>query len=218
MAGRPNDGTMLVLGDAHADDPDNREALSAAYAASDADRALQLGDLLHYDLPAPTWFVAGNNEEFDRIEALRAGDPAGASNLTLLARETATVDGVVVGGLSGNHAPTRFERDREALVGERRRHFVRDDVDRAAAFDADVMLFHEAPHGLVEYETYDPGCRHVDRVIEAVDPELCLVGHHHTHAETAFRGVPVVALDPVWESYYELDPETLSLERFDAPL
>ncbi|MFB6126914.1 MAG: metallophosphoesterase [Halolamina sp.] len=209
---------MLVLGDAHADDPDNREALLAAYAASDAERALQLGDLLHYDLPTPTWFVAGNNEDFDRIESLRAGDPAGTSNLTLLASDTATVEGVSVGGLSGNHAPTRYERDRDALVGDRRRHFVRDDVDRAAALDADVLLFHEAPHGLVEYETYDPGCRHVDRIVETVDPELCLVGHHHTHAEMSFDGVPVVSLAPAWESYYELDPETLSLSRYETPV
>jgi hypothetical protein len=27
----------------------------------------------------------------------------------------------------------------------------------------------------------------------------------------------VVGLDPAWESYYLLDPETLELERRDAP-
>ena len=42
---------MLVLGDAHAADPSNREALLAAYDAVDVDVALQAGDLLHYDLP-----------------------------------------------------------------------------------------------------------------------------------------------------------------------
>lgn len=208
---------MLALGDAHADDPDNRDALLAAYEDSDADCALQVGDLLHYRLPAPTWFVAGNNEDHDVIDALRDGRPADVANVHLLASGTATVDGVTVAGLSGNFAPTQFEKSRSELEADRRRHFVAADVDRAATLDADVLMVHEAPHGLLQYETYDPGCRHVDRLLEAVAPDVCLVGHHHEHLEAEIAGVRVVGLAPVWESYYELDSDSLTLERFETP-
>lgn len=205
---------MLVLGDAHADDPDNRETLLAAYARADESTALQTGDLLHYDLPRPTWFVAGNNEDFDVIDALREGrQPPAVSNANLLASTAAEIEGVRIGGLSGNHAPTQYEKAREELSGDRRRHFVRDDVERAKALDVDVLVTHEAPHGLLSLG-YDPGSEPIDELLAAVDPELCLVGHYHRHAEAEIAGTSVVSLAPAWERYYTLDPESLELASY----
>ena len=210
---------MLVLGDAHAADDAHREALLAAYEAADADAALQVGDLGYYDLPTPTWFVAGNNEDFDVVDALRSGEaPAGTSNVHLLASEVADVGGLRVAGLSGNYAPTQYEKARDELEGDRRRHFVREEVERAKALsDVDVFLTHEAPHGLLREDGYDVGCKHVDAVLRAVEPDLCLVGHHHRHVEGDFGPTTVVGLAPVWEGYYRLDPETLDLARRPAP-
>ncbi|MFB6121367.1 MAG: metallophosphoesterase [Halobacteriaceae archaeon] len=209
---------VLVLGDAHADDAPRREALLSAYRDADADVALQAGDLLHYDVPIPTYFIAGNNEDFDVVEALREGHtPPEASNVHLLHSTSAEVDGLRVGGLSGNYAPTRFDCDRSELAGGRRRHFVRDDVERAKDLDVDVFLAHEAPHGLPVAEEYGVGCKHVDDVLQSVRPDLCLVGHHHEHAETTFGDTRVVSLAPAWEAYYALDPETLDLTRHETP-
>ena len=202
---------MLVLGDAHADDPDNRQALLAAYERTDESAALQTGDLLYYDLPRPTWFVAGNNEAFDVIDALRAGrQPPDVSNANLLASTAAEVDGIRVGGLSGNYAPTQYEKSRDELSGERRRHFVREDVERAKDLDVDVLVTHEAPHGLLSLG-YDPGSEPIDELLAEVDPELCLVGHYHRHTEAEIEGCKVVSLAPAWERSYTLDPETLEL-------
>jgi hypothetical protein len=67
---------MLVLGDAHASEPEKRADLLAAYDAADEELALQVGDLEWYDLPVETWFVAGNNEDFDVLDALRDADLA----------------------------------------------------------------------------------------------------------------------------------------------
>ncbi len=203
---------MLVLGDAHADEVPKREALLAAYEAADPDVALQVGDLQHYDLPVTTYFVAGNNEDLDVIDALRAGDrPSGVSNAHLLAGTVAEVEGLRVTGLSGNFAPTRYEKDREELEGDRRRHFVRADVESvAAAEDVDVLLTHEAPTGLLFYG-YDPGCQHVTELLSRLEPDLCLVGHHHKDARATVEGVRVVSLAPAWERYYELDPDDLTL-------
>lgn len=203
---------MLVLGDSHATTPDRREALLSAYREIDPDLALHLGDLEQYDLPAPTWFVAGNNEDFDVIDALRAGErPEGVRNANLLASAAAEVQGLRVAGLSGNYAPTRFEKSRGELVGDRRRHFVREEVGRVARLDdVDVFLTHEAPEDLIYYG-YDAGCEYVTDLLSVLDPDLCLVGHHHVHREGEVADVRTVALAPVWEGYYTMDPETLEL-------
>lgn len=206
---------MLVLGDAHADVDTRRTALLEVYEAVEPSVTIQTGDLLYYDLPSPTWFIAGNNEDYDVIDALRAGEsPPGTANVTLVDSDVVELEGLRVGGLSGNFAPTRFEKRRSDLVGDRRRHFVKAEVDRAKALEAvDVFLSHEAPHGLLKANGYDPGCVHIDDILRAVEPDLCLVGHHHEHAEGSFGPTRVVALEPVWEAYYDLDPETLELVR-----
>ncbi len=213
---------MLVLGDAHADDPDNRETLLSAYRAADEECAIQVGDLLCYDLPLPTWFVAGNNEVFDVVESLRRGDGALVdpdSRPRLLASTAVELEGVRIAGLSGNYAPTQYDRPRSELSGERRRHFVREDVERAAELpDVDVLLTHEAPHGLLEIAGRDPGCEPVDALIGELSPKLCLVGHHHRHAETTVGDTRVVSLSPVWEGHYTLDPGTLALERHETSM
>ena len=211
---------MLVLGDAHADDPERRAALFAAYRETDPDVALQLGDLMYYDLPAPTWFIGGNNEDFDVIDALRNGLVSNSSvdDAHLLASTAVDLDGIRVAGLSGNFAPTQYDRPRANLVGERRRHFTFEDVEEAMELeDVDVLLTHEAPHGLPVSEEYDVGCSHVDDLLDALEPRLCLVGHHHEHAETTFGDTRVVSLAPAWERYYTLDPATLSLTSFETP-
>jgi len=211
---------ILVLGDAHATTRERRNRLFAAYRAAEADVAFQAGDLGYYDLPIPTYFVGGNNEDFDVITALRHGrlESAEVSNALLLHSTAVDVAGLRVAGITGNYAPSRFGRSREGLEGDRRRHFVEADIEQACALEAvDVLLTHEAPHGLPVSEDYDVGCRHIDAVLEAVEPGLCLVGHHHEHAESTFGSTRVVSLAPTWESYYRLDPADLSLDRFDTP-
>ena len=209
---------MLVLGDAHADEPDRRKALLAAYRESDEEHALQIGDLGYYDLPIPTWFVAGNNEDFDVIEALRHGErPSGVENVTLLASSAVDIEGLRIGGLSGNFAPTQYDRPRSELNGERRRHFTSEDVEQAKELESvDVLLAHEPPTGLI-YRSYDVGQEQVDELIEALDPALCLVGHHHQHAEGTVGDTRVVSLAPAWQSSYRLDPDTVAIERRGVP-
>ena len=212
---------MLVLGDAHAADADRRAALLAAYRAADTEVALQVGDLQYYDLPVRTWFVAGNDDDLDVIDRLRRGEtPESVHNATLLASEAVEVGGLRVAGLSGNYAPTQIDKSRADLVGDRRRHFTHEDVEAALGIDGpiDVFLAHEAPHGVLEIDGHDVGCRPMDRLLSELEPRLCLVGHHHEHAQGEFGPTRTVTLAPSWESYYLLDPDTLELERRDTPV
>ena len=211
---------MLVLGDAHASNPERRRSLLAAYRATDETVALQAGDLMYYDLPVETYFIGGNNEDFDVIDALRHGlvENTDVQNVKLLASSAATVEGVRIAGLTGNYAPSQYHKSRDMLSDERRRHFVREDVERAKQLeDVDVFLAHEVPHGTPVQEDYDVGCTYIDDILQTLEPDLCLAGHHHEHTESTFGETRVVTLDPVWESYYRLHPETLELTRYDAP-
>lgn len=209
---------MLVLGDAHADESDRRQSLLAAYRDANAEHAIQIGDLGYYDLPVPTWFVSGNNEDFDIVEALRRGDrPAGVENAHLLASTAVELDGLRIGGLSGNFAPTKYDKPRSELSGDRRRHFTREDVERAKSLGSvDVLLTHEPPKGIIS-RGYDPGREQVGELIDALEPDLCLVGHHHQHAEGTVGDTRVVSLAPAWASYYLLDPGPLELTRRSTP-
>jgi len=190
---------VLVLGDAHADDRNNLAALFSAYGAADEPVALQTGDLGYDDLPVPTWFVAGNDDDLDAIAALRRNDrPTRAvRNTTLLANTTARVEGFTVAGLSGNYAPTQYDRSRAELTGDRRRHFTREDVDRLrqSGDDVDVLLTQEAPHGLLSFG-YDPGSEPIDELLATLEPSLCLVGHFHRHTEATLGGTRAVSLAP----------------------
>jgi Icc-related predicted phosphoesterase len=211
---------MLVLGDAHATTPDRRRSLFAAYRAADEQVAVQAGDLMYYDLPYQTYFIGGNNEDFDVIDALRHGrvQSERVNNVTLLHSTVEEVEGLRVAGLTGNYAPTQFDKPRAVLRDDRRRHFVRDDVEEAKRLDdVDVFVAHEAPDGLPVTEDYEVGCEHIEAILDALDPELCLVGHHHQHAEGRYRDTRVVGLEPAWQSYYTLDPDTLTVARHDTP-
>ncbi|UWG47356.1 Phosphohydrolase, Icc/MPP superfamily [Halanaeroarchaeum sp. HSR-CO] len=211
---------MLVLGDAHANDSARRRALFAAIRDADEEVLLQAGDLFYYDLPVETYFIAGNNEDFDVIDALRYGrlESSAVHNVTLIASEVVEVEGLRVAGLSGNYAPTQYEKPRDALYEQRRRHFVEEDVERAKELeDVDVFLAHEVPHGTPVHEEYAVGCTAIDEILEALEPDLCLAGHHHQHTESTFGSTRVVTLAPAWESYYLLDPETLEVTRHETP-
>jgi len=164
---------MLVLGDAHADEQSNRRALLAAYEEADVDTALQMGDLLYYDLPLPTWFIAGNNEDLDVIESVRTGsDSDRTTNAHLLASTAVESAGIRIAGLSGNYVPTQFDKGRADLQDDRRRHFVREDIERVMELtEVDVFLTHEAPHGLLQSDGYDVGCKYVDGILRNLNPD-----------------------------------------------
>ncbi len=212
---------MLVLGDAHANTPERRQALEQIYEGVDPDVVLQLGDLFYYDLPVETYFIAGNNEDFDVIDALRHGRirSRNVRNVRLLDSRAVDLRGITIAGLSGNYAPTQYDKPRSALRGERRRHFVRADVETLKRVEeVDVLLTHEAPHGTTVREEYSVGCKPIDELLETLDPDLCLVGHHHQHTENEIGGTRVVTVAPAWDSYYDLDPDTLAVTRHDAPV
>ena len=103
---------------------------------------------------APLHWIKGNNENFDLIAS---GDlPA---NLHYIPNGTLQlIAGMRVAGLGGTFAPTVYDVPAAALphpkkgtakateLADRRRHFVREEVEACKAFErVDILLTHEAP-------------------------------------------------------------------------
>src|SRR5690606_19635840 len=118
-------------------------------------------------LPAPLYWIKGNNENFDLIAAWVARREAvpcdqarteAAPYRYIPNGELVEIDGLKVAGLGGTFAPTMYEvaaadlphpirRTAKATeLADRRRHFVREEVDRCKGMrGVDVFLSHEAP-------------------------------------------------------------------------
>ncbi len=176
-------------------------------------------------LPAPLYWIKGNNDNFDAIAA-----DAFPSNLHYLANGRVTsVDGVRVAGLGGTFAPTMYEvaaadlphprksSARATELADRRRHFVREEVEACKGLkDVDVFMSHEAPHPFRAARGTQAGKVQINEVIRAMRPRLHLFGHHHRYAPSTAEGVPSVGLDLVSGSYLLIDRNTLEYQHLPS--
>ena len=199
--------------------------------------------------PNPLLWIKGNNENFDRIAAWEAGEPQ-PRNLHYIRNGTAVDVGPLrVAGLGGTYAPTWFEtaandlpRGREGAALEKRddkrRHFVRDEVEACKHLAAvDILMTHEAPRPFIVVEDpfdsltdglaqgkpapgrkprrHDAGKSAINDVLATLRPRLHLCGHHHRFSETTREGVPSVCIDRINRSYLLIDAGTLGYRRLD---
>jgi predicted phosphodiesterase len=171
-----------------------------------------------YDqVPAPLYWIKGNNEDFDIIAHGRL-----PSNLHHLPNGSLTaIEGVRVAALGGTLAPTWYETAAAELphpkkgsahatgLADKRRHFVRAEVEACTAMrGVDVLLTHEAPRPY-RVGTIDAGKTPINEVLAAMQPRLHLFGHHHRFSEQVRQGVRSVGLDLVSRSYLLIDAATL---------
>jgi Icc-related predicted phosphoesterase len=179
--------------------------------------------------PRPLYWIKGNNEDFDRIAAWQAGEPA-PRNLHFIPNGTAVkVGSVTVAGLGGTFAPTWFDTAAAALPhapkDDKRRHFVREEAEACKRLRAvDILMTHEAARPFVLVDEPKPGTRPrrrdagkpaINDVLAALRPRLHLCGHHHRFTETVREGVPSVCIDRVNRSYLLIDAQTLKYEKID---
>jgi uncharacterized protein len=176
-------------------------------------------------LPAPLHWIKGNNENFDVIDA-----GIFPSNLHYLANaRMAEIGGVRVAGLGGTFAPSWYDTPSASLphprkgsakatgLADKRRHFVREEVDACRALRAvDVFLSHEAPRPYFAGtgpRRNDAGKTPVNEILAAMQPRLHLFGHHHRFTEQDRQGVRSVGLELVADSYLLIDAGTFEYDR-----
>src|SRR5687768_10280824 len=166
------------------------------------------------DPPKPLYWIKGNNEDFASIAAWEAGAPEPA-HLHYIRNGTAVMVGPLkVAGLGGTFAPKWFDTAAAALphttgrrggpsgppADDKRRHFVREEVDAAKRLQGvDILMTHEAARPFVLVDEARPGVkpRRIDAGKPAINdllatmrPRLHLCGHHHRFVETVREGVP----------------------------
>jgi Icc-related predicted phosphoesterase len=166
---------------------------------------------------SPLYWIKGNNENFDRIAARDL--PA---NLHYIPNGTLhVIEGLRIAGLGGTHAPTMYDVAADQLphpkkstakateLADRRRHFVRQDVDACKQMKAvDILLTHEAPRPF-RVKGNDAGKTPINETLAAMKPRLHLFGHHHRLVEAEFQGVRSICLDLVGNSYLLVEVPTL---------
>jgi Icc-related predicted phosphoesterase len=218
-----------ALGDIHGDFESVRRVMSRH---PDVSFWLCVGDVAdaggRYEaFPAPFYWIKGNNENFDAI-ADTGGDVA--PHLHFIPNGTAIElpGGLRVAGLGGTLAPTMYEvravdlphpkksTAKATEQADRRRHFVREEVDRCRTFrDIDVFLSHEAP---VPFRVgrVQAGKRPINDVLAAMQPRLHLFGHHHRFQESIAEGIRSICLAAAGESYLLIDRKTLEYQHLPS--
>ena len=208
-----------ALGDIHGDFAGARRAMESH---PDVPFWVCVGDVAdaqgrYEPMPAPLYWIKGNNENFD---AIAAGDlPAHlhhVPNATLV-----EISGIRIVGLGGTFAPTVYDTPAAELphprkgsakateLADRRRHFVREEVERCKRMtDVDVLLTHEAPRPF-RVGRVDAGKTPINEVLAAMKPRLHLFGHHHRFEQADLKGIRSVCLDLVGRSYLLIDSKSL---------
>jgi hypothetical protein len=236
--------TFGVVADVHG----NFEALHAAIARHpEVAWWLCVGDLasragVYPEPAAPLYWIKGNNENYDTIEQIVSGTVT-IPNLHYIPNGHAVrIDDVTVAGLGGTYAPRFYEIPAAALprVGpsrrhrstggdsrsrdDRRRHFVREEVEACARLKGvDVLLTHEAPRRFWVEDERRPGRGHdagqtpINQVLAALKPRLHLFGHHHLFAHDVRQGVVSICVDRVSRSYLLVDRATWQWRKIDQP-
>lgn len=179
-----------------------------------------------YPTPAaPVYWIKGNNESFDRIARFEGGTES-IPNLHYIPNGTVVkVGSITVAGVGGTFAPTWYDTPASDLPhrpkDDKRRHFVRDEVEACKALGpVDVLLTHEAPKPFwVDLPSStapskrwrrDVGKVPIAEVADALQPRLHCFGHHHVHASLTRNGIPTVCVDRVNREYLLVNSATFA--------
>ena len=173
---------------------------------------------------APLYWIKGNNENFD---AIAAGDFPPSLRYVPNAVPT-EIDGLSIAGLGGTFAPTWYQSAaanlphpkkgsaRATELADKRRHFVKEEVDRCKAMNGiDVFLTHEAPrpYRIRGGRGPDAGKTPINEVLASMQPRLHLFGHHHEWSNQVRQNVRSLGLDAVSRSYLLIDAQMMQFEQ-----
>jgi Icc-related predicted phosphoesterase len=193
---------------------------------------LCVGDLASangsYPTPAaPLYWIKGNNEAFDRVDAFRDGIDTIANLHYIPNGIRQHVGPITVAGLGGTFAPTWYATPAAELPrkprDDKRRHFVREEVESCKALGpVDVLLTHEAPKPFwvtlpsssapTKQWRRDVGKAPIAEVADALRPRLHCFGHHHVSAAFERNGIPTICVDRVNREYVLVDSRSFAWE------
>ena len=179
---------------------------------------------VYESIGAPLYWIHGNNDNFDAIASGTIPD-----DFYYIGNGTCIEIGVRVAALGGTFARTWYDTPAAELphprkgtaratgLADKRRHFVRADVDACKTLrDVDIFLTHEAASPFRAFpggRGPDAGKPQINEALAAMKPRLHLFGHHHRHSEQEREGVRSVGLDLASKSYLLIDAKSLQFKH-----
>ncbi|MBL7169521.1 MAG: metallophosphoesterase [Candidatus Aenigmarchaeota archaeon] len=207
---------ILLLGDVHEDINKVKKIIDSV----ECDFVLQVGDLgIYSNFSKPMYFIAGNHENWDIIEAMNNGTIEFENLRRIKTAEIIPLkkgnDIIRVSGLNGNYSQKDYGLKKKELEGRRRSHFVKDDVERCKKLrNIDIFLSHEAPAGIgFVKRNKDVGIDHVKEILDNVKPRFFFFGHHHVFFEKIIGTTQVFGLNYARREYYILDTNEDKVRR-----
>lgn len=151
------------------------------------------------EAPYSTYFVSGNNDEDSKLRKRSNGGKI-AKNFYYLGRSgTYKVNGVRIGGLSGQYRKEYYDTPAHELSEFSWRYFCKEDVDKLKRRKMDILLLHDWIQPFPEtakvkeargiskiHRKYKNN--HLCELVERVKPKYVFMGHRHKHYIKAVIG------------------------------
>jgi hypothetical protein len=173
-------------------------------------------------VPVRTYFVNGNNEDFDFLNAVKlSGDLEIIKDLFYIPNGTVaeieispdaekTESGgetggngkkerLTVAGIGGKYGPEYFWHN------EADRHYTKREIDNLLKYEdgIDIFISHDAPEGVLiegnDKNRYYPKAVGLRDLILKLKPKMVFFGHHHGICKSEIEGIPVYGLNVLGE-------------------
>lgn len=162
--------------------------------------------------PRPTWFIKGNHEDFEWIDAKDSTELIPGLRYIPNGKVAELPGGLRVAGIGGCFGPSDFER--QSLHGYAKRHYMRWEIEALEGRrPIDILLLHDAPKGIEIAHTrrrYVSNAEGLDLAVAKAHPRVCFFGHHHARVTSEVAGVACLGLNIVGRPGYLLAVEVLA--------
>ena len=185
-------------------------------------RWFQVGDLGGEDLPYPELpsnfhFIQGNHENWDIVASMReSGSTTLIRNGEVRRYEDAGTP-YTIGALGGNYSSRFYGMKAADICGDRRRHFVSEQVEALSMVPKlDILITHEAP------VPFQKGGRELGQpvitdLLKKTHPDTHFFGHHHYYRMLELEGTVTVGLEYSTRSYVLYDVASGRVDRRIMP-
>jgi lariat debranching enzyme len=145
--------------------------------------------------PMPTYFIKGNHEDFDFLEA-HEHDNEVAGNIFYLPNQTIIKpDGrIKIGVLGGNWSWAYYMEGRIKKKKDERQYFSQQDVEFFRKHLVDILLFHTYPQKVMK-NGEDKGSPRLTELVEEMQPRYAFHGHRHRYNHAKIGSTEVIGLD-----------------------
>lgn len=201
---------ILLLGDVHGYINKTKKIIDSVKC----DFVFQTGDLeIYSDFSKPTYFIAGNHENWDLLDAIDKGKIKFKNLYHIKTAEIIKLrkdkEILTLSGINGNYSPKRYE------INNKEHYFTKTDIENCKKLKKiDIFLSHEAPSniGFVKWNK-DVGVDPIKEILDRVKPKFFFFSHHHQFFEKAINTTSVFGLDYARREYYLLDTNENKLKK-----